>query len=310
MPAGEARPTRWLRPTLTLISLGFVGWAAWDLARGWRGSQVAVSYGPLVLCPIPLLIGIVLQGWCWIRLIDRMSGTRVPRRPALALYFESQLARYMPGKVGLPLVRMAGASRIGVAASAIGSSVLVELCSWLAVGSAVGFGLITLTSDHARGAAALLGSAGPLLLGFSMLGVIALLAVDRRRLPRFLTDRLALEGSGPLVPPAVPILHLGFWITWALHGVLVCLALGAPIGLATATAGLFVLAPLLGFIALAAPAGIGVREAVLSIGLAPTLGPASAVAAAALSRGASLIVDLGAFMASRPWWRASDPGAR
>jgi hypothetical protein len=293
----------WLRPALTLVSLAFVAWAVWDLARRWQGSHVAVRWLPALLCPVPLIIGILVQGLCWIALIDRMSGARVPPRPALALYFESQLARYVPGKVGLPLVRMAGAPRLGVAASTVGSSVLVELCSWIAVGSTVGFGLLTATSEYARGAATLLGHAGPALVAVSALGVIVLLGVDRSRLPRRLLEKLAIEGHGPLVPPAVPLLHLVFWFTWAVHGALVCWALGADAQVAFATAGLFVLAPILGFVALAAPAGLGVREAVLSIGLAATVGPAAAVAAAAVSRASSLLADFAAFALSRPWWR-------
>jgi glycosyltransferase 2 family protein len=303
-PAG---PMRWLRPALTLVSLCFVGWAAWDLGRRWQGSHVAVHWWPALLSPLPLVLGMPMQGVCWLRLIDRMSGTRVPRRPALALYFESQLARYLPGKLGLPLVRMAGASRLGVAASTVGSSVLVELFSWIGVGSVVGFGLLTATSQHARGVAALLGPAGPWLLGLSALGVLALLTLDRRRLPGLLLRLLRLGGSGPLVPPAVPLAHLGYWLTWAAHGVLVGLALGADLHAATASAGLIVLAPIVGFFLIAAPAGLGVREAVLSVGLAPAVGPAGAVAAAALSRAGSLLADVVAFAATRAWWRNPPP---
>jgi uncharacterized membrane protein YbhN (UPF0104 family) len=56
--------------------------------------------------------------------------------------------------------------------------------------------------------------------------------------------------------------------------------------------GLYTLGPVVGFLAVAAPAGIGVREAIVSIGLAAQLGPAPALAAAVLSRGISLLADV------------------
>ena len=247
--------------------------------------------------------GSVVQGYGWIRLIDRMADRRVPRGAALALYLESQIARYLPGKVGLPLVRMAGAGRLGVAASTVGSSVLVEMLSWIAVGSAVGFSLLTMASEHVLGVAALLGRAGPVLLAGSALAVVMLMVVDRRRLPRAVLRALDLAGSGPLVPPSVPLIHVVYWGSWAAHGYLLSQALGAQPQIALSAAGLFVLAPILGFIVLAAPAGIGVREAVLSLGLAPTVGPAAALAAAILSRAASLVADLASWLGTRPLGR-------
>jgi uncharacterized membrane protein YbhN (UPF0104 family) len=55
--------------------------------------------------------------------------------------------------------------------------------------------------------------------------------------------------------------------------------------------GLYVLGPIAGILALATTSGIGVREAVMSIGLSPVVGAAPALAAAIVSRATSLVVD-------------------
>jgi uncharacterized membrane protein YbhN (UPF0104 family) len=87
---------------------------------------------------------------------------------------------------------------------------------------------------------------------------------------------------------------------------LVSRAVGVPAEGAFATSGLYVLAPILGFIALAAPAGLGVREAALSIGLAASVGPAGAVVAAIVSRAGSLLIDVALWLLAKPLARSAD----
>jgi hypothetical protein len=270
----------------------------------WDSSAVVLDWRWAVVSAIPLFVGAGLQGVAWVFLVQRMAGKTVPWGPAMLIYVESQLARYTPGKVGLPLVRIAGAPRLGVAAVTVGSSVFLELLSWLASGGSLGFGLLMATRGNAEGALAALGQlAFPLLGGFVVI-VALLLAVDRRYIPSSIVRRFGLDGEGPLAPPGLPFVQLLYWGTWALHGYFAGLAVGATSVEAQAASGLFILAPIAGFIALAAPAGVGVREAVLSVGLAPAVGPASAVAAAAISRGASLVADLGSWLLLRVVVRA------
>jgi len=302
---GAQRVRRLVKPVMMIIGFGFIAYAAYDIVRRWESGTVHVVWLPALLSIIPLFIGSLIQGFGWIALVDRMSGRHVPTGPSLALYLDSQLARYTPGKVGLPLVRMAGAKRIGVPAARIGSSIAVEMLSWLSVGALLGFGLLSLTGDLAPGVARLLGHWSPVLLLVSLSGVLVLLLVDRRRFPRFVLRIVGSEGSGALVPLRLPAVHLLYWATWAVHGYLASRAIGVDSRTALAGVGLYVLAPMGGFIALAAPAGVGVREAILSVGLAPSAGSAAALSAAVISRAASVLGDLGAWLVARPFARAS-----
>jgi hypothetical protein len=297
-----------LKPALMLVAVAFIAYAAWDLSRRWQSSAVEVRWLPVALSVLPLAMGALLQGWGWIGLIERMSGKRVPFGRSLALYLDSQLARYTPGKVGLPVVRMAGASTLGVPARTVGSSVLIEMLSYTAVGAMVGFGGLALTSAHAEGVLALLGKWGIPALAASALGILGLLWVDRRRYPPKLLGVLQVEGSGPLVPLRLPLVHLAYWGTWMVHGYLISLAVGAGHAAALASAGLYALAPVAGFVVLAAPAGAGVREAVLVIGLAPMVGAAPALTAAIAARGASLVVDVGVWLVVRRLTRTRQTG--
>src|SRR4051794_25538508 len=106
-PAGRLK--RWARPVMNLGALVFVALAARDMANKWEGSRVTLTFWPALVASVPLLLSFFAQGFAWVALVEAMAHRRVPRGPALALYFKSQLARYTPGKVGLPVVRMEGA---------------------------------------------------------------------------------------------------------------------------------------------------------------------------------------------------------
>jgi hypothetical protein len=116
---------------------------------------------------------------------------------------------------------------------------------------------------------------------------------------------LKVAGNGPLVPFALLLAHALYWATWAVHGFLLTRAFGASAGIALSTSGLYALATVGGFVALAAPAGVGVREAILSVSLAPALGSAPALGIAVASRAASLCADVLVWFALKRWARSA-----
>jgi hypothetical protein len=309
-PLGGAQRLRAvLRPVMGVLALIFVVAAIWDLKRRWRPGVVQIDYGMAALSMLPLAIGCVLLGLGWIWLLSRMSGVKIPVLPGMALHLESQAARYTPGKVGLPLVRMLGAAGLGTTSRIAGSSVFIEVLCFVATGGVTGLLVLLFSGDMLRRVTEALGVLGLLvLLGFVVaLGVLLLL--DRRHLPTKLRDLLQLDGTGPLVPPALPLIHACYWLTWAAHGYFTSRAIQAPVGVSLDSMGFYVLAPVMGFLALAAPGGLGVREAVLSIALSAATGPGPALYAALLSRGTSVVVDFGVWMAFRPFRGSGVPKA-
>ncbi|MFZ5897279.1 MAG: lysylphosphatidylglycerol synthase transmembrane domain-containing protein [Myxococcota bacterium] len=303
-PSGDAlggakQLKRWLRPLMWAVTAAFVGWTALDLVRRWNGRRIDVDFAWLAVSLLPVIAGSVLQGVGWIALVERMARTRVPRRRALDLYFASQLARYTPGKVGLPIVRMNGAPELGLSRRLVGISVLIEMLSWTATGAVTGFLLLSLAHAPSYGLGAVAGKLALPLLIASLLGALALVAIDRRHAPAKLKRALGLEGEGALVPLRLLAWQLLYWLSWAAHGYFLARALGANSGEARASMGFSPLANVLGFVALAAPAGVGVREAVLVAGLGPIIGSGAAIGAAVASRVVSLIADLGSWLALR-----------
>jgi hypothetical protein len=296
--AAAGRLKRWARPVLGLLAAAFVVWTAWDLALGWEKAHVEVRPGLALLASIPLVGSCLLQGVAWIALAERMAHTKTPRLAALSLYMASQLARYTPGKVGLPLVRMEGAPRIGLARGLVGVSVLIESLSWTATGAVLGFLLVAVTASQGDTGGWLEQFSWPLVAA-SVFGAFVLMIVDRARYPTAVRKILGPEGSGPLVPVRLPAIQLGYWALVALHGNLLSTALGASQEAALSAMGFYVLASVAGFVVLAAPAGLGVREAVLVAGLAPTIGSPAALGAAIFSRALWLVTELVTWVLTR-----------
>ncbi|WP_437732954.1 lysylphosphatidylglycerol synthase domain-containing protein [Sorangium sp. So ce1335] len=289
-----------LRPVMLVAAALFIGLAARDLARRWEsGEAIEVRPAFVALSMVPLALGAVVLGLAWAWLLEELTGRPIPRWRAIALHVESQAARYIPGKVGVPLIRMLGAPRIGTTGAVVGSSFAVELVSFVAVGAIVGLGLLAAGGEQVAGASAFIGRWSlPVLLALGVV-LVALMTVDRARAPARVRRFLATEGRGPLMPARLPLAHAAYWLTWAAHGACAALAVGATPAAALGGSGLFVLAPIVGFLALATPGGIGVREALLSVGLAPAVGPAAALGAAVISRATSLAVDVGGWLAAR-----------
>jgi hypothetical protein len=288
--AAAGRFKRFVRPLLGVFAAIFVVATAWDLVASWEHARVDVKPALAVIASLPLVLSCIAQGLAWIALVERMAHTKTPRLDALSLYLASQLARYTPGKVGLPLVRVEGAPRIGLGRGLVGVSVLIEALSWTATGAVLGFLLVALTASH--GAGGLLETFSWPLVGASVFGGALLMTLDRSRYPEKVRRVLAPEGAGPLVPLRLPAIQLAYWALVAVHGYLLSTALGAAHAAALSAMGFYVLASVAGFVVLAAPAGLGVREAVLVAGLAPSIGSAAALGAAAFSRVLWLVTEI------------------
>ncbi len=284
------------------MALGFVAWTFYGLLRRWDSDALDVRWGWVVLSLVPLALGVMVLAFGFALLLARLSGREVRLGRAMSVHIESQLARYTPGKVGVPLVRLAAAPSLGLSRSTMVSAIGIEMLSFVAVGGAVGLGLISVMATRVAVVDDLFVWLLPL-VGLFAAGVAVLTLVSRRFYPKFFLERLHLEGQGPLVPHVLPLLHLCYWLTWALHGCCISLAVGSSLSDAAGTGGFYVVAPIGGFLALVAPAGAGVREAILSAGVAPALGATGALAAALLSRGASVLIDVATWLFARRWDR-------
>lgn len=288
----------WMRRITQLTAFGFVCWAAWLIHQQWTGLPTNISVLGIVLAGLSLVAGNFILGFAWCQILSDLSNIRLPQRWLMRVFLASNLGRYMPGKVALPAIRLGALGELGMAPAVVGTSIGLELVSWACTCGVVAFGLLSWAAP--QGLAATVGAEiqlpswmPPALLLMFLATVGLLLRVDQDRLPQRLRKLLGLTESGPLLKPRVLVLHLAYWASWWLHGVLLLRGLGDNI---YAVAPAFVLAPVIGFLALIAPAGAGVREALVIALATPVIGLSHAVAVSLLSRTLSLAADVGAWL--------------
>jgi hypothetical protein len=298
-PPAAAQFKKILRPLFAALALVFIAFSARDLWSRWdEGAAVSVQVVPFVGAFVAAGLAMLLQLEAWRALLLHLTKRPLPRRQAARLYMDSQMARYTPGKVGLAVVRIAGAESVGVAPSVMGGALAIELLSWCGVGSLVGGTLLGLLLRSTELAGFF--SVGSLLLsGGAATSLVFLCFIDRRRYPALFHKTFASAGDGPLIPWVMPVWHVAHFLIWIAAGALVGRSVGAPWDVALLIGALLCVAIVGGFLALLAPAGAGVREAIMAWGCAPFLGPAAGLAVGILSRVISLGSDVILFL----WFR-------
>jgi uncharacterized membrane protein YbhN (UPF0104 family) len=235
---------------------------------------LALSYG-LVAC----LWGLALR---------RAAGTHVAA--GARIWFLSNLARYVPGNVWSYVGAVELARREGVARRT--TLAVMALTQVLSVGVALAVGLPVLLAERARlGRPALLGAVVAVVVAaLAALFRRPLLALARRRVPGF--------DLGELTPSAgtVVLLVLGYAAYWAVTGLAFAALVASLYPLAAGDIPLLVAAYAAayaaGFLALLTPAGLGVREGVLVVALAPVLPAGPALVVALVSRVWMMLLEL------------------
>jgi hypothetical protein len=265
------------------VGLGLDDLAALD-AGAWRP-----RWGLFLLSCAALLAGYVASAGIWRRMVADMGGPRLPLLLAGEIYLVANLGRYVPGK----LWQIAG-----LAVLARQRGVPVALSTAAAVlGQAVALGGAALV-----GTAALAGQgerfgvwSGVLLGGLVLLIGVALVPSMQRRAVG-LWFRLAGRGGEAVTTSAGAtvawlVLYTLNWILYAGAFLLLVRSFALP-GEALVVASAFAAAYVLGYAAIFAPAGIGVREGFLVLFLSPLMGAGPAGAISIIARLWTTAVEL------------------
>ena len=256
-------------------------------------SLQTLQYQWLLAAGVLYLIGTFPSCVFWQRTLESM-GQRPRFRQTMRAFYAGHLAKYVPGKAMVVVVRAGLIRGPRVDTTIAATSVFVESLTMMAVGAMVAATLLALLYRHEQ---ELMWSA----LAIAAVAGLPTLPPVFRRLVRL----LQVHRAGPKIEVALSGLNwrliLSGWaiiaVEWALFGVSLWTTLlavpGIPVGLddlplLTACVSLAMIA---GFISLL-PGGIGVREAVMMQLITPAFGPVAAFVAAVLLRLVWLIAEL------------------
>jgi hypothetical protein len=241
-----------------------------------------------------LLIGVYLvHALLWRRIVGDLIGERLGVAKAFRIYFLANLGRYLPGRIWQVAGMAVLAQRAGVPAlGAIAASALAQLC-FLLSGTIFLAALMPLTFGIGTTLAALAGCAILLAVVYWMVGTDAGQRTRRRlgaRLgPRAATALEAAFDAASRVRPYHGLLWLGgYFGSWVLLGGAFAIFTTAFVPEAATDfrylAGTMAAGYLSGYLAIFAPAGVGVREGVMGVLLARVVPPPAALLVAVASR--------------------------
>ncbi|MEY9965869.1 uncharacterized membrane protein YbhN (UPF0104 family) [Streptacidiphilus sp. MAP12-16] len=295
---------RLARVVFVLIALGLCGYTVVDQWTQVKSGFAGIGWGPSGLALLTVLAAWFAMMQVW-RVLLGAFGSPLPLRVGARVFFVGQLGKYLPGSVWSVVAQMelGQAHQVPRRRSAT-SAALTMLISLLAalLTSAVS---LPFFSDGTTGG-----------YDWAFLAVPAVLVCLHPRLLNPLLDRLLALTRRPPLEQRISggaIFRAMAWalLSWVLVGLHVWL-LTVPLGAAAAHAlplsvGGFAFAWSVGFLVVFAPAGAGVREAILIAALSPVLDLGRATAVALLSRLITVAADLVAAAAAAWFGRAHPP---
>lgn len=263
------------------------------LAFARSGSQILdhlddLSVGSLLVASGAVLAGLFAGLLTW-RAVLADLGSTLPLPVALRVFFLGQLGKYVPGSVWPLLAQMELGKEHGVPRARSGTIGLLTVALTLVAGLLTAAVTLPFTSSDVLDRYWYAFLAVPV-LGIGLVPAIANPVLDKLlRLAKRggLDERLSGRGVAQALAWAVVA-----WVMYGLQIFVLAHALGADAASALPLSiGAFALAWSLGFIVILAPAGVGVREAALVLGLSPVLGKDEALLVALVSRALMTLGD-------------------
>lgn len=289
---------------------------AWYVVRSLRGHDLSVYATPraalgIVLAAVLWSCGAPLLALAWRGLLDGL-GVRRSRRELFAIVGITQFAKYVPGNVAQYIGRVGMSLARGIPARPLAVTLILETLLVIAAAVVMGVGTGAL-SEVGLKAVRLHGAQLALIAALVALAIAGLF-VFRRFAPvllRRFAPRYAPALEGVLLPPQAGIVRafVLYCCMYASMGLgLILLAhflLPDAMNDYWLLIAVFALAWVVGFVTPGAPGGLGVREALMVLMLAPAFSaaPASVLVIAlriATTLGDVLILATGFLLLPKP----------
>lgn len=303
----DTRFRKWAGLLLALVAIGLIVWAVYRQWDAFSAAVTRLTWRDVVPASVFGALALLANAFSW-RAAMRSLGLRLPAGASLRVFSISQLGKYVPGSVWPVLAQVELMKGRGASRSQTGTASLVAMAIGIVTSAAVGAGLVVAVDADSRARYWYV----PLV---AVLGLLVLLPPVLMRVLRgvelairrtFRPGSIAWGGMGAAIGWSIVM-----WALFGIHMWFLGQGLGAEgLGLLRAT-GAFALAWVVGFLVIFAPAGVGVREAVLVLVLAPVMSEGDALALAVISRVLLTFVDAAAggvgVIAGRRLKRAQPP---
>ncbi|MGB0173783.1 MAG: lysylphosphatidylglycerol synthase domain-containing protein [Candidatus Poseidoniaceae archaeon] len=278
--------------TVLVVLLSF-----WFIYQQIKSSDIDIfetlfNAKPIIFMSIICIFGVLILSPIIWKFLMLGSGANVPYRLCFGIWWTTNIAKYVPGKVSL----IAGRTYV---ARKYGSKVVLESFVWeliISVSSAVIAGLFLIELDG-------ISSSMKWILVF--VGIASLFPILSPKLTQDLVRKpFSLLGRGDWNHETsmtrrfycvALILMIVSWLLWGLAHKFILLGLGVDASLPLLI-GSFAIAWLVGFFAFFLPAGFGAREGVFTFNLSLFLSGGIAGIVAIVSRTLNVLIEIIAFV--------------
>jgi uncharacterized membrane protein YbhN (UPF0104 family) len=272
-----------------VIAVALGGYA---VARQWgdvRAELAELGWLTLAGALVAVLAGLAATMQIW-RVLLSALGSPLPVRTAGRIFFLGQLGKYIPGSMWPVLVQMELAQAARVPRSRTATAAVLTLVTSLCAGLLAALATLPFLPTKATTE-----------FRWAFLAVPALLAMLHPKVVNAAVGRLLrLTGRPPLERPlsaravvTAMAWALGSWVLLGAQVWLLAIRLGVPAGSALLlSVGGFAFAWSAGFLVVIAPAGAGVRDALLVTILTSVLSSGAATAVGLVSRVLMTVGDL------------------
>ena len=246
---------------------------------------------PIIFLSVACIVGVlVLSPIIW-KFLMLGSGADIPYRLCFGIWWTTNIAKYVPGKVSL----IAGRAYV---ARKYGSKVVLESFVWeliISVSSAVIAGLLLLDLEGIPTSTKWILVAVGLASLFPIISPTLTQVIVRKPFSILGRGEWSQETSMTRTSYGIAlVLMMLSWILWGLAHKFILLGLGVDASLALLI-GSFSIAWLVGFFAFFLPAGLGAREGVFTFNLSLFLSGGVAGLVAVLSRTLNVLVEVVVF---------------
>lgn len=314
-PEEARRPPQWRHRAKRLVFvlvLAFVLQQVWTIAREGNWSEMRLRPLPIAGALCAYWLGWLPSVWVW-RWLLRAMDRPVPWGSAIRAYYVGHLGKYVPGKAMVLVLRSQLLGGEGVPGLSAALTATYETLLMMGVGLWLGLVLVpaSISADQWNSVVPVLRLSDGLLHvlpGLVTAAGLACLPVVSR-LFQFVAWKVARRESGTkeIVPVYIPLRLVlagaaALCLGWFCHGASLGLVLAGVGGPAFSVwdwpfwSGAVAFATSVGFLAVFAPGGLGVREGLLIalLLLHPEVQQAQAVAAAVLLRAVWLVAEVAA----------------
>lgn len=275
-----------------LFGLAVLAGAVWLVIRNADDLRVIVAdlgLAAVIVAGVLGLVGTILIGQVWFALLSGL-GVAAPRFEAGRVFFISQLGKYVPGSVWPVVAQMEFGRQWKTPRRTMLTANILMLAVLAATGLITGAALLPWSTDGGLGR-----------YWWTLLFLPPLLvSLHPRTIPAVLDRAFRLVGREPLDVRAsarsmlaATIWSFAVWLVMGLQLLTLVRALGVvDLTAVPASVGGMGLAWAAGLIFIPAPAGAGVRDAVIVATFAPHVGSAPALAVALASRVLLVLADV------------------